>query len=253
MHGGQPHPFSGCQRPPSHGGGLFTSHPETLLNLIAGDELLTTLGDLGVTRSNEDSVQYAARMAARESQTGRFGRSQGDHLKLTPDAVSSPTLLSPMSCAAEFSGHGPEYAVNTSTFVPLRTSVLPFANYEPAIVFAATAASKIDVAPHFPAHPTQSSPPPIPPTPVEQADADHTAWETIIRTFSDYLEAHPEPIVGSIDNPFPSLDKYGLKGVSILSIFFDYLDADTFTCRLCNYKCDSIDNALEHQRAARHG
>ena len=42
------------------------------MNHLAGAELLTTLGDLGVARSNEDSVQYAARMAARESQTGRF-------------------------------------------------------------------------------------------------------------------------------------------------------------------------------------
>ena len=75
MYGGQPHPFSGRhppQHPPLHGG-LLTSQQDALLDLIAGAEFLTTLGDLGVARSNEDSVQYAARIAARESQTGRFG------------------------------------------------------------------------------------------------------------------------------------------------------------------------------------
>ena len=222
--------------------------------LLTSEELLTKLGDLGVVLSNEESFQYAARMAAREMEVGKFGgkfkvprwRSQ-----TYTYAVSSPPSLSHISPDTSLYDHGPGHAVNTNTFAPLRTSPLPFANYL-SFVFAATAASSIDVVPHSPAHPAQSSPPPARPTSDEHVDDEGTTRETIAR-LSDYLETHPEPIIGSIDNPFPSLDKYGIKGVSILSIFFDNLDADTFTCHLCNDKRDSINDALEHQRTARHG
>ena len=78
------------------------------------------------------------------------------------------------------------------------------------------------------------------------------ARETIARLLNDYLEVHPEPIIGAIDNPFPFADKYGIKGISILSVFFDNLDMDNFTCRFCYDQHDSVDDALEHQRTARH-
>ena len=149
------------------------------------------------------------------------------------------------------------HAIGTSsTLGPLRSSALPIANYEPPIpsfVFAATAASKIDVVPHSPAHLAWPSPPlsPIQHALNEQVDAERTR-ETIARMLDVYLETHPEPIIGSIDNPFPFADKYGIKGISILSVFFDHLDMDTFTCRLCYDQHDSVDDALEHQRTVRH-
>ena len=232
------------------------------MNLLAKDELSTKLGDLGVVQSTEDSLKYAARMAARESKAGKLGGKFKDpemaHPKLTPYAVSSPSSLSLMSPATNFSDHGPGHAVSASTLAPLRTSALPFANYElavPSFVFAATAASiSIDIVPNPPGHAAQPSPPSIQPNILEErAHAERAARERIARMLSDYLAAHPEPIIGSIDNPFPSLDKYGVKGLSVLSIFFDHLDADTFTCYLCSDKRDSIDDALDHQRTARHG
>ena len=133
---------------------------------------------------------------------------------------------------------------------PLRSSLLPTANSGlsiPSFVFAAVAASKIDVAPQSLdcSWPRLS---PIQPRLNEQADAERTAWETM----NDYLEAHPEPIIGSIDNPFPFADEYGIKGLSILSAFIDILDMDTFTCRFCSEQHDSVDDALNHQRTARH-
>jgi len=151
--------------------------------------------------------------------------------------------------------HDPGHAVSTSS--PLRSSALPIANYGlpiPSFVFAATAASQIGVVPHSPAHLARSSPPLFPTQPAlnEQADAERTARETIARVLNDYLEAHPEPTIGSIDNPFPFADKYGIKGISILSVFFDNLDMDTFTCRLCYDQQDSVDDALQHQRTAHH-
>ena len=150
----------------------------------------------------------------------------------------------------------PGHAVSC-TLAPLRPSPLPIANYRlpiPSFVFAATAASKIDVVPHSPAHPAQSSPPlsPIQPSLNKEDDAERNAREIIARLLNDYLEAHPEPITGAIDNPFPFADKYGIKGISILSVFFDNLDMDTFTCRFCYDQHESVDDALEHQRTARH-
>ena len=66
------------------------------------------------------------------------------------------------------------------------------------------------------------------------------------------LEAHPEPIIGAIDNPFPFADEYGIRSISILSVFFDNLDMGTFTCRFCYNQHDPVDYALEHQRTSRH-
>ena len=39
------------------------------------------------------------------------------------------------------------------------------------------------------------------------------ARERIAQSLRDYLEVNPEPITGSIDNPFPFADKYGIKGI----------------------------------------
>jgi hypothetical protein len=178
--------------------------------------------------------------------------------KLKAYVVSLPSLLSFISPTAHLSYHEPGHAVNTSsTLASLRSSALPIANYEPAIpsfVFAARAASKIDVVPHSPAHLAGFPPPlsPIHPALNEQDHTERTAQDTIARKLDDYLQANPEPIIGSIDNPLQMADKYGIKGVSILSVFFDNLDMDTFTCRLCFDQRDSIEDALEHQRTARH-
>ena len=79
-----------------------------------------------------------------------------------------------------------------------------------------------------------------------------TDREKLAQKLNEYLEVHPEPIVGSIDNPFSFAEKYGVRGVSVLSVFFDHLDMDTFTCHFCKERHVTIDDALEHQRFERH-
>ena len=75
MHERQHHPCSG-HRPhefaPSHNGPPTSSH-EVLSTFSASDEFLAKLGVLGVVRPNEDSVKYAAEMAAREARAGAYG------------------------------------------------------------------------------------------------------------------------------------------------------------------------------------
>lgn len=104
--------------------------------------------------------------------------------------------------------------------------------------------------------PARPSPPS---TPVQHAPLSHvranvesTDREKLAQKLNEHLETHPEPIVGSIDNPFSFAEKYGIRGVSILSVFFDHLSMDTFTCHFCKDEHATIDGALEHQRVARH-
>jgi hypothetical protein len=57
---------------PSHNGSSTSSH-EALSKLLVSNELLAELGDLGVVRPNEDTLKYAAKMAAREAKAGACG------------------------------------------------------------------------------------------------------------------------------------------------------------------------------------
>ena len=82
---------------------------------------------------------------------------------------------------------------------------------------------------------------------------ERTDLEILAQQLNEYLETHPvEPIIGSIDNPFPLADKYGIKGLSVLSALIHYLDEGIFTCRFCHHTDTAIDHALLHQRAMRH-
>jgi hypothetical protein len=175
-------------------------------------------------------------------------------LKFTPHIVISPFFSSHTNPITHFSYHEPEI----DTLALLKSSLLPFANYElsiPSFAFAATVAS---VGPHSPVQPVRSLPPSpsisIPPTLTAnvQANVERTDRRKLAKRLNEHLEIHPEPIVGSIDNPFPFADKYGIRGVSILSVFFDHLGMDTFTCHFCKDKRATIEDALEHQRIARH-
>ena len=219
---------------------------------------------LGVARPNEDSVAYAAKIAREGVGRGksRIPRwpSETYILKLTSYAVSSLPLSSFIGTTTHPNYHKSGYARDIQTLVPLKSCAFRFANKEsliPSILFAATAASEIDVGSHSSTaleQPSQSSPPlcPIQPAANKQADVERSDREELARKLRDYLEAHPEPIVGSIDSPFPFADKYGIKGLSILSAFFDHLDMESFTCHFCNDKRITIDDALVHQRTARH-
>ena len=64
----------------------------------------------------------------------------------------------------------------------------------------------------------------------------------------DYLQTNEEPIIGSPDNPFPSADDLGIKGISILSAFIEHVDMETFTCTFCGDIQTDIEDSLTHQR-----
>ncbi len=182
--------------------------------------------------------------------------SKGAVLKLTPHIVISPFSSSLINPITHLSYHGPEWATKMYTLAPLRSSPLPIANYGlpiPSFVFAAAVAS---VGPHSPVQPVRFSPPSTPIQPAlianVQANVESTDRKKLAQKLNEYLDTHPEPIVGSIDNPFSLAEKYGVRGVSILSVFFDHLGMDTFTCHFCKDSHVTIDDALEHQRVARH-
>ena len=177
-------------------------------------------------------------------------------LKLTPLIVISPFFSSLINPITHLSHHGPEWATKIDTLALPKSSPLPFANCElsiPSFVFAAAVAS---LGPHTPVQPVRLSPPstPIQPAPIvnAQANVESADRKKLAQKLNEYLDTHPEPIVGSIENPFSFAEKYGVRGVSILSVFFDHLDMDTFTCHFCKDKHVTIDDALEHQRVARH-
>lgn len=63
-----------------------------------------------------------------------------------------------------------------------------------------------------------------------------------------YLQTNPEPIIGSPDNPFPSADSLGMRGLPIFSAFFEDTDTDAFACTFCGAIQADIEAALQHQR-----
>ena len=65
----------------------------------------------------------------------------------------------------------------------------------------------------------------------------------------DYLQMNPEPTIGSPDNPFPSADDLGIKGLSILSAFIEHADMETFTCTFCGDVQTDVEVSLAHQRS----
>ena len=241
--------------------GSSTSHREThsrrtnLAGKVECHDFLATVGDLGIARLNEDPMEYAARMAARVAKAeddGGTSKSKRAVLKLTPHIVTPfpSSLINPIT---HLSYRGPEWA---TTLPLLKPSPLLFANSElsiPSLVFAAAVAS---VGPHSPVQPVRFSPPSTPTqsalVAMIQANVESTDRKKLAQKLNEYLEVHPEPIVGSIDNPFSFAEKYGVRGVSILSVFFDHADMDIFICHFCKDKHVTIEDALEHQRFARH-
>ena len=180
-------------------------------------------------------------------------------LNLTPYIVISPSLPSLINPITHLRYHNPGWATNDDTPGLLKASPLTFANCGPPIpsfALAAMIASSIDVGPHSSVQTAQSSPPSPPIQPTAninvQAIVERTDREILAQKLNEYLETHPEPVIGSIDNPFPFADKYGIKGISVLSAFFHHLDMDIFTCHFCHDTRTTIDDALDHQRVKCH-
>ena len=72
-------------------------------------------------------------------------------------------------------------------------------------------------------------------------------------TNSEFLRLQqPEPMVGEATADYPvAVDIHGIKGESIYTALFNYIDMEVFTCKLCDYAVkDSLEDAVTHQRAA---
>ena len=60
----------------------------------------------------------------------------------------------------------------------------------------------------------------------------------------------PSPTVGGIElDPSGVADRYGVKGMSVLTAF---VNIENFSCRVCSFKAKGLAPALLHQRQARH-
>ena len=244
-------PSSGCETP---------SKETTLSTNAKYQDFQAQLNDLGIARPNEDPFEYAARLATRGATTeeGEGGSIfQGAFLKLTPYIVICPLLSLPINTTTRFRYQEPGCPTKFDTLALLKPSPLPFANCGPPIpsfVFAASLVPEINTGPYSLVQPRRSSPPP-PPIEISasvQARIERTDREKLAEKIHEHLETNAEPVIGSIDNPFPLADQYGIKGISVLSAFFHHLDMNDFTCHFCGDKCANIDSALEHQRVARH-
>jgi hypothetical protein len=99
--------------------------------------------------------------------------------------------------------------------------------------------------------------PPYPPAPcqvVRPASAEDVgapkAQIQDLRTLAQWLRLHdptlPPPIVGDIESdPRGIADRYGVKGKTVLSSFFDM---DELSCRVCAFKAETTQLALLHQQ-----
>jgi len=86
---------------------------------------------------------------------------------------------------------------------------------------------------------------PVVDSPVSSQQDERNRLAELLR---DYLETNPEPIIGAPDNPFPSADPLGIKGLPIFSAFFEHVDMETFTCTFCGDIKTDMEAALDHQR-----
>lgn len=70
---------------------------------------------------------------------------------------------------------------------------------------------------------------------------------------SDFLHSQQlEPTVGEplADCP-PTVEKQGIKGLSVYTALFDNTDMETYSCKLCSHTVkDVLEDAITHQRVA---
>jgi hypothetical protein len=75
-----------------------------------------------------------------------------------------------------------------------------------------------------------------------------------LRVLAQWQRLHdpmlPSPIVGDIESdPWGVSDRYGVKGLSVLTAF---VDMDDFSCWVCSSKAQTLELAVLHQQQARH-
>ena len=91
------------------------------------------------------------------------------------------------------------------------------------------------------------------PTSAEVAEAPNDQIKDL-HTLAQWARLHdhtlPSPIVGDIESDSHGIaDRYGMKGGSVLTAFFD---RDELICRVCDFKADTLQHALIHQQLECH-
>jgi hypothetical protein len=169
---------------------------------------------------------------------------------LTLDAVHSPLqtpLVDPLPIG---SGHPTRVTVHPSstigsTTTPLTTQTL---SLPPSFAFAAKLTENQFSgvpAPLISRAPFPVQAPPVVHTPGRSQQDERDQLAELLRA---YLQTNQEPTIGSLDNPFAFVDSLGIRGVSVLSAFFEYTDMETFTCTFCGDTQTTIEDAVAHQR-----
>lgn len=92
-----------------------------------------------------------------------------------------------------------------------------------------------------------------PQPPGSAADASHSQ---VLRSLGRWLSTHEylntgqDPIIGH-DCP-PEADVLGIRGMTVLTAFFDHTDRETFRCHVCPDVSYDLEDAILHQRRAMH-
>lgn len=66
---------------------------------------------------------------------------------------------------------------------------------------------------------------------------------------SDFLRDQLlEPIVGGLVETPEGVEVFGIKGQSVYTALFDYVDGRTLTCKICGHEAGRLEDAVGHQR-----
>ena len=195
-------------------------------------------------RPGEDSLGYARDLALAVSSCssrtgGEFGCISVICQAMTLYAVRSPLQMPQADFLQIGGGHPtlhPSFQIGSPT-IP-QASLAP--SLLPSIAITAELAEN------------QLSPASVLPLPVPGRSVVQSPQQDernkLAELLRDYLQTNEEPIVGSPDNPFPSADDLGIRGISILSAFIEHADMETFTCTFCGDIQTDIEASITHQR-----
>ena len=199
-----------------------------------------------------DSLEYAQGLTLPLSLWG--SRSEGEfccvsviYQCMTLYAVRSPFEM-PLADSLQI-GDGHLTSVTLHPSSPIGSTTTPTASLELSLPPSISIAAKLadNQLSSTPAAPASVIPLPVPGWSVvynPQQDERNKLAELLY----DYLQTNPEPTIGSPDNPFPSADDLGIRGISILSAFIEHEDMETFTCTFCGDIQTDIEVSLAHQR-----
>ena len=208
----------------------------------------------GFARPGGDSLEYAQGLALHPSSWG--SRSGGEFgcisvicQCMTLYAVPPPFQTPLVNLLQIGGGHPARVTLHPSSLIGSTTTPAASLSLSPLPSLAIAAKLAENQLSNAPAAPASVLPLPVPGQSVVHRPDNPPQDERhkLAELLRDYLETNPEPIIGSPDNPFPSADNLGIRGLSILSAFIEHADMETFTCTFCGDRQTDIEVALAHQ------